>query len=97
MASALIPLAMTACASTTPVYVQPHCTIPKEPTNLPKITKEDLKSVSDSTYWKLQHRESTIVDWAFEMQAKLKTICQHPEGTAQYKIDGPKNLVKQKS
>lgn len=76
LAAVLIVLATVGCSATPErVYVSPQCSVPPQPT-VPNIDSEALASVDDETYWRLEERERLLVDWAFELRAILKEVCE---------------------
>lgn len=79
LASALIVLGMTACATTEYVEVRPECTVPPQPT-LPQISGEELRALPDDVYWRLERREKRLVDWALELRAIAEEACAPPSG-----------------
>lgn len=80
LAAVALCAALTAsCASRPPEYVeiQPECEVPPQPA-LPAIEGDELASLPDDVYWRLEDRERKIVDWALEMRGMLRELCSSP-------------------
>lgn len=75
---ALGPLAIlviVGCSSTPTPPTVIHCNVPQRPT-LPEIDAGLLwDKVGAETYEKLQEREKKIVDWALQLEAITRGIC----------------------
>ena len=76
---ALCAALVAGCATRTEyLEVSPECTVPPQP-SLPTITGDELAGLPDSVYWKLERREKRLTDWAMEMSAALREICEDDE------------------
>jgi len=53
--------------------------VPPKPV-LPLIESSQLETLNDTAYWSLMDRERRIVDWAHEMRATLKALCEDNDG-----------------
>ena len=71
----LASLAILGCASPQTIEVRPECTVPTQP-SLPSVSGEALTALDDPTYWALETRERRLTDWALEMQAMLRVLCE---------------------
>ena len=75
MVSALAVFLMTACATRTEyVEVRPDCTPPPVPA-LPELSADDLAPLSDGVYYDVIERDARLQDWALEMRAMLRELC----------------------
>lgn len=55
-------------------YVEPECEVPPIPA-VPQVESSKLESLDDETFWTLMDREVLLTNWAFEMEAMLKAMC----------------------
>src|SRR5699024_2045374 len=79
LALALSGLVMAGCQTTRTVAITPECVVPPKPV-LPLIESSQLETLNDTAYWSLMDRERRIVDWAHEMRATLKALCEDNDG-----------------
>lgn len=57
------------------IEVRPECTVPPQPA-LPQVDVDDLDSLPDDVYWRLETREKRLTDWALEMRGMLQKLCR---------------------
>lgn len=71
----LATLAIVGCSTTEYIYIHPECSPAVKPV-IPVITNDELSSVSDETYIKLQHLKIRLANWGLENQAIIKEVCK---------------------
>lgn len=74
MTFVLILLGTTGCATVESFYT-PECDVPRLD-ELPEVTRKDLAALDDETYWRVQERETVIVDWALDLEDRVMVLCK---------------------
>ena len=67
---------LAGCATTERVYITPDCTVPPRPT-LPTVDAGELwDAVGDDMYRVLEERDARLTDWALELEAGVRVLCE---------------------
>lgn len=56
------------------VDVEPECSVPPQPA-LPELPPGALDPLPDDVYWDVINRDTRLQNWAIEMRAILRELC----------------------